>query len=451
MNPSQSGNAPKYEVGFPARDPKNASALKGRRVSIPKDRSLDSTIDILRSGYDFIGRRCAKHNSDVFRARIMLRDVICMRGSAAARLFYGNDHLTRVGSMPATVLRLLQDKGSVQQLDGKVHRHRKAMFVRMLMQPDGVVKLVSLFVEAWRSRLERWISAPQIELMHESNIILTKAACKWSGLALDDEEIEGLARELASMIDNTGRFGPSMWAALLRRNATERRLARHIQNVRNGKLVVSPNQPLAIISGHHDEDGQLLATRVAVVELINVLRPIVAIGRYIVFAALELHRNEEWCRIFKGGNTTLLGDFVEEVRRISPFFPFVGAIVKEEIDWEGLSLRKHQWLLLDLYGTNHDPSLFPQPEEFLPTRQLSWADQGYDFVPQGAGEAATTHRCPGEMITVEIMKAAVGLLCNDMSYDVPTQDLTVKLNRIPARLENGFIMQNVRSTVATPQ
>jgi fatty-acid peroxygenase len=417
-------------------------------VIVPEDKSLDSTLALLRDGYEFIGRRCALYNSDVFRSRIMLRAVICMRGPAAARLFYCDDKLTRVGSMPTTVLRLLQDKGSVQQLDGEEHHHRKAMFIRMLMQTDGVAKLTALFNKVWRARIETWVSKSKIELMQECNLILTRAACEWTGVPLVEDEDDALARQLSSMIENTGHFGPSMWAALLRRNGTERRLAQHLTDVRNGSLVVSPDQPLAIIASHRNEDGQLLAIKAAVVELINILRPIVAIGRFIVFAALELQRNEEWCRMFKGGKTTLLGDFVEEVRRISPFFPFVGAIVKEHLDWEGLILPKGQWLLLDLYGTNHDASLFPQPTKFLPTRQLSWTHQGYNFVPQGAGEIATTHRCPGEMITVELMKAAVWLLCNEMRYDVATPDVPVKLNRIPAKPKGGFVIQNVRKRAA---
>lgn len=107
-------------------------------MTLPEDPSLDSTLSLLRDGYTFISRRCARHDSDAFRCRIMLTNVICMRGSSAARLFYGHANLTRVGSMPAPVLRLLQDKGSVQQLDAEAHIHRKAMFVHMLMRrPAG--------------------------------------------------------------------------------------------------------------------------------------------------------------------------------------------------------------------------------------------------------------------------------------------------------------------------
>lgn len=49
-------------------------------------------------------------------------------------MVYGNGRLARRrGAMPPSVLRLLQDKGSVQQLDGPDYRHRKAMFVDLHM------------------------------------------------------------------------------------------------------------------------------------------------------------------------------------------------------------------------------------------------------------------------------------------------------------------------------
>jgi fatty-acid peroxygenase len=46
------------------------------------------------------------------------------------------------------------------------------------------------------------------------------------------------------------------------------------------------------LAAHRDEGGTFLPTGIAVIELINILRPIVAMARYIVFAAIELHRNE---------------------------------------------------------------------------------------------------------------------------------------------------------------
>ncbi|MGK9204395.1 cytochrome P450, partial [Sinorhizobium meliloti] len=64
--------------------------------------------------------------------------------------------------------------------------------------------------------------------------------------------------------------------------------------------------------------------------------------------------------------------FVEEVRRLYPFFPFVGARLRKDLVWQGHSLGKDDWLLLDLYGTTHDARLFPQPAVFNPKRESSW-------------------------------------------------------------------------------
>ncbi|MCA1439513.1 hypothetical protein I6F07_04610 [Ensifer sp. IC4062] len=47
--------------------------------------------------------------------------------------------------MPWTVLRLLQDKDSVQQLDGAAHLRRKAMFIDVTMDDDAVASLVERF------------------------------------------------------------------------------------------------------------------------------------------------------------------------------------------------------------------------------------------------------------------------------------------------------------------
>ncbi|MCA1369644.1 cytochrome P450 [Bradyrhizobium sp. BRP14] len=125
--------------------------------------------------------------------------------------------------------------------------------------------------------------------------------------------------------------------------------------------------------------------------------------------------------------------FIEEVRRLYPFFPFVGARVTRDIDWRGHMLRQGQWLLLDLYGTTHNPRLFPTPEKFSAERKLTWRDADFRFIPQGGGRPETGHRCPGEMITVEILKETVKLLCRP-AVEITPRDAAIPLGAIPASL-----------------
>lgn len=413
---------------------------------IPGDRwNLDATVSLLREGYLFIPNRCARHNSDIFRTRLMLRDVICLKGPEAAKLVYGSEKLTRVGSMPQTVLRLLQDKDSVQQLDGETHRHRKAMFVRMLMtDPEGPATLVKIFRDCWNERASGWEARRSVRLAPEAEVILAEAAFRWTGVPPDQIDLTKDSGILAQMIEGAGHIGPRTWIALFRRSRLERKLSKVIAGFRLGRIRVAEGTPTETIALHRDLQGQLLSPETAAVELINLLRPIVAIGRYIVFAAMALHENSDWCRLFEAGNDELLADFVEEVRRISPFFPFVGAMVKDGFEFQGYQIPKGQWLLFDLYGTTHDAALFPEPDRFKPQRQLSWRDRIFTFIPQGAGDAKATHRCPGELVTVEIIKEAIRLLCLTMSYDVGDQDLRVPLKRIPAGPVSDFEMTNIR-------
>src|SRR3546814_20911466 len=88
------------------------------------------------------------------------------------------------------------------------------------------------------------------------------------------------------------------------------------------------------------------------------------------------------------------------------FFPAVAAIVREQFEWRGHRFPQGRRVLLDLYGTNHDGRCWPQPERFDPERFLGEEPDRFAFVPQGGGEPAVPHRCPGEPITTRIMNVA---------------------------------------------
>ncbi|WMT89567.1 cytochrome P450 [Pelagibacterium sp. H642] len=417
-------------------------------TAIPQLTGFDQTVALLREGYGFISSRCDALGTDIFTTRLMLKPVICVRGAEAAEMFYDGERFTRrKGAMPPTVLRLLQDKGSVQQLDGAAHRHRKAVFVGLLMDEGRVEVFLDLFRARWLEAIERWSTRPQIVLFDQANLVLSCAIRSWVGIPngmLDDEE---LARDLTSMIENAGKFGPKVVVALLRRRGTERKLAGIIEDVRAGRLEVSHDAPLRHLAAHREPDGQLLSVESATVELLNILRPTVAIGRYIMFAALALKEHPEWPVTLMGADDQLYDRFAEEVRRLYPFFPFVGGIARRAFSWEGHEFAAGDWVLLDLHGTNHDPRLFPRPRQFDPHRDISWRYQDHAFIPQGGGDARITHRCPGEAFTVAAIREATRLLVEEMEFTIPQQDLEIAPNRIPARPPSGLVLTDVRRRI----
>ncbi len=101
-------------------------------------------------------------------------------------------------------------------------------------------------------------------------------------------------------------------------------------------------------------------------------------------------------------------------------------------------------MLLDLYGTDHDPKIWGNPYEFWPERFDKRKENLYDFIPQGGGDIKSGHRCAGDLLTVKVMELFLNALANKISYTIPAQNLSYSLAKIPTLPESGFIMQNVK-------
>lgn len=418
---------------------------KAKPVPIPRDETFDSTLALLSEGYTFVSTRCQRYRSDLFQTRLMLTKAVCMLGAEAAAEFYTPDRFTRKRAIPITALKLLQDKGSVQLLDGAAHRWRKQMFLS-LMTPAHIEQLVELTTTHWRAALQRWTSMPQVVLDDAVPEILCRAVCQWAGVPLPEAEVHQRTRELAAMFKEAGAVGPRNWRAQFLRVRAERWIHGVIQRVRAGTLTLPETSAAHVIAWHRDPDGKLLEPAVATVELLNVLRPTVAVARFVTFIALALYEHPQYRQRLQAGNDEELEWFVQEVRRFYPFFPLVGGRVQREFEWRGYHFTRGTWVLLDLYGTNHDSRSWDDPHTFRPERFRTWDGNAFRLVPQGGGDRATGHRCPGEELTIALMQRATLLLTTAMQYDVPAQDLRIDLTRMPAVPKSGFVISNVRTT-----
>jgi len=411
--------------------------------AIPQAAGFDNTYALLSEGYRFIGKRCDELGTDIFGTRLMLRKVVCVRGEAASRMFYAPGRFTRKGALPPSALSLLQTSNGTQSLDGEAHRVRKALMLK-LQSPEQRARLVA-FVEAeWLTQFKGWLRSRQVVLIQEAQAVLCRAACSWAGVPLKNaDEIVLRTAEFSAMIDGAGAVGPRNWMGQALRRHTKQWACEHIKAIRMG-APVDPDSPVAMIAFHTDADGEVLSTETAAIELLNILRPVVAVARFIVFGALAMHRFPEWRARLASGDDASLHMFVQEVRRFYPFFPAIGGRVLEAFDWQGLHFAKNDWVLLDIYGTNRHPSSWSDGDSFRPERFDSRAENGYNLVAQGGGDFASGHRCPGEMVTVEITKATLRLLAADIAYEVPPQDLSVDLERMPTLPASGFVMEALR-------
>ncbi|MBU5261352.1 cytochrome P450 [Bacillus atrophaeus] len=410
---------------------------------VPHDKALDNSLAMMREGYLFIKNRVDRYQSDLFETRLLGQKAICMSGEEAAKVFYDPERMKRNGALPKRLLKTLFGVDAIQTMDGDAHTHRKLLFMS-LMTPPHQKRLAELAMEQWLAALSKWEGAEKVELFEEAKNVLCKIACQWAGVPLEESEVKERADDFSAMVDAFGAVGPRHWKGRRARPRAEEWIRDIIENVRAGKTEAEKGTALYEMAFHTELDGSRLDTQMAAVELINVLRPIVAISTFITFSALALHNHPEYKEKLKSGNGDDLEMFVQEVRRFYPFGPFLGAQARKDFVWNQCEFKEGMLVLLDLYGTNHDARLWEDPNEFRPERFKDRKDQLFDLIPQGGGDPAKGHRCPGEGITIEVMKVTLDFLINHIEYEVPEQDLSYSLVRMPSLPESGFVMSRIR-------
>jgi len=410
---------------------------------IPQENGLDNTLALTKEGYLFIKNRMDKYRSDLFETHLLGQKAICISGKEAAKIFYDPALFKREGTPPKRVQKTLTGENAIQGMDGQVHMHRKSLFMSQ-MDLSHQKELANLAAKEWLAAIPKWEAAEKVVLFEEAKIILCKAACHWAGVPLLETEIKERAEDLAAMVDSFGSAGPRHWKGVSARSNSEEWIKTIIENARAGRINIPEGSPFYAMAFHKELDGNLMEINMAAIELINIIRPIVAISTYITFMALALYENPEYKDKLRTGDEDELERFVQELRRYYPFTPFLGAKVKKDFAWNGCDFKKDTLVLLDVYGINHDSRIWEKPFEFQPERFREWTYDPYEFIPHGGGNPAMGHRCPGEGITIEILKTTLGFLVNKVQFNVPDQDLSYDMASIPTLPGSGFIINNIR-------
>jgi fatty-acid peroxygenase len=399
--------------------------------------AMDETLPLALNGYAWLPDRRRAANGAPVVTRLMGQRAVGLCGPDAARFFYDESHVRRHTAIPEPVQGTLFGHRAVHTLDGGQHRDRKAMFVSLLMG-DGIDSLVAHTLREWDTAAATWAGGPPVVLFDEAARVIARGVCRWTGIPLDDAEAPGRAADLVALVDGFATVGPRHWRARRARGRLQRWLGGLVDGVRDGSVTVPADSALASVARHR-EDGRLLDAKLAAVELLNIIRPTTAVTWFVAFSAHALHRWPQHREALQAGDPGRTVAFVHEVRRFYPFAPFIGGRAVRDLTYAGVPIRKGSLVLLDLYGQNHDPLLWPEPYRFAPERFTGRSIGEFDLVPQGGGDPRTGHRCPGEQITVALLGALAQRLAR-LDYTLPRQDLDISLRRIPARPSSGIVL-----------
>jgi fatty-acid peroxygenase len=405
---------------------------------------MDQTLSLLRRGYTFRSSVFAPgDHRDAAVIRFLGEPALFVTGETGARLFYDDSRLSRVDAVPAAVGNLIFGRGGVQGLEGEPHRARRRIFLDVL-DPDGITGLTDVVRRRWQEGQYRWVAAGRVSLHGAAVEVLGTSALEWAGV--DAPDPIRTAHDLASIVDGFGSIGLANLRGRLARRRCEQLARDAVQAARRAAPPTETGRartPLQAIAHARDPDGALLDLRVAGVELLNLLRPIVAIAWFVDFAAITLVKHPQWrARVSTAGDDADRLAFVHEIRRYYPLAPLLAARAKKEFTFAGSSVQPGQRVLLDIIGINHDPRLWNAPWRFEPERFLRRTPGEYDFVAQGGGPWETGHRCPGEPTTVDLLAELVRALA-DLPFHVSRAELSFPAHRVPTRPLRGPVLRDL--------
>lgn len=408
----------------------------------------DDSLSVLLHGYDFGARvwRRARPGARSAPMRLLGRDAMLVRGAEGVALFYDGDRIARHGAMPLVVQETLFGHGSVHSLDGDEHRHRKATFVDVAYEDRQVERLAPLLEREWRSELDAWLAGGTRSAYEAAVGAFGRAMMRWAGLPGTPAARTRWAARLAQIVDGFGSFSPEYLLAVANRLWSDRHATRLIEAVRSGALDPEAGTAVHEWAWHRDADGRLLPARLAGVELQNSIRPMIAVARFVAFAARELHDGPQWrSRIaaetaergrLVGG--PLATAFAQEIRRTALFVPILPGWATRDVELDGERLQAGGRVVLDVLGTDTDERSWDDPDRFDPERFLGVDD--YEaipvFVPHGGAGVATGHRCPGEKLAIAGLATAVAAL-SDPRLTVLETGLEVHRRRLPTMPASG--------------
>ncbi|WP_348639590.1 cytochrome P450 [Microbacterium aurantiacum] len=409
----------------------------------------DDAPSVLTRGYGF-GKRIWQRVERGARSapmRLLGHDAAFVRGVEGVSLFYDETRIARHGAMPALVQETLFGHGSVHSLDGDAHHHRKAAFVDSAYEDAQVERLTPWLEREWESERNAWLDGGTRSAYEAATGALGRAVMAWAGLPGTPAAKTRWSERLAQIVDGFGApYSPAYALAVLNRVWSDCHSAGLIEAARAGALRTEPGTALEVWAHHRDQAGELLPARLAGVELQNSIRPMVAVARFVAFAAKELHDRPEWRERIAAetaANGRLVGGelatmFAQEIRRTAPFVPMLPGRTIADVEIDGQHVAAGGRVVLDILGTNTDEHFWANPKRFAPERFSDVEDFEAlpAFIPHGGGDVATGHRCPGEKLAVAGLSAGVAVL-SDPRLRILGSGLGVNRRRLPTMPRSG--------------
>lgn len=415
---------------------------------------VDQAAKLLADGYLFQERLRASKGRKAgdgcpIDFTFMGKPATLVRGSKGVDLFYNTKRMMREEAMPLPVRGPLFGAGAVHGTDDDVHLARKANFVKVVYDDAQIERFKPLIEDEMRKMVETW-GRREGNVYDDTVVAYGRAVLKWAGVPGSDVDLDPWAKRLGQIVEGFGHMPAGHTLAWVNRARCDKWAAGLIEKQRSGQINAPEGSALCEWARYRGTDGKLLDAKLAGIELQNSTRPAIAVSRFAAFAARFLvlypQYREDIAREVETSGTLVDNEhaiaFAQEVRRLSPFVPMLPAFAREDFEWEGHQIKEGQRVIIDILGTNTDPNEWEEPLRFKPERFLGVEDAEAikAFIPQGGGDVATGHRCPGEKVAVTELAATVSALCQP-GINIDPGDLDYDPTMMPTRPRSGGRVQ----------
>jgi fatty-acid peroxygenase len=407
---------------------------------------------LVRDRYRVFDRlRSDKDASSWVSAHLFGRPALVVQGVEGVHTFYDAQLVSRHRAIPTPVRLVLFGPETVHRLDGHEHRQRKQLMVE-LTNGNEIKGLAELVGVALAQAIDRWTAQGTADLFAELVQIYGSAAIEWVGAPTTGPEAAAISGECAAILDGFGVGGTPYTRAVLGRVRAQRWALGVIRDTRSRRWTPPHGSVVDVLASQPIDE---LSDMAAATELINIVRPTVAIAYFAVFGAHALDSvSQDTRQSMAMGDERQLRAFEHEVRRWYPFVPLLAGRLRRPYRWndsgDDVTLESGDWLVLDVRGTNLAENTWTNADRFAPERFLDREPTAYDYVPQGGGELLDGHRCPGEPITIGVLQTTLQQLAM-LEYDVAHESQSIPLSRIPSLPVHGLRLHRVRRVVADAQ
>jgi cytochrome P450 len=149
---------------------------------------------------------------------------------------------------------------------------------------------------------------------------------------------------------------------------------------------------------------------------------------------------------------------IKESMRVLPPVPYTIRSATADVEMGGFKVPKNSRVLCSHFLTHHDPTLYPEPEKFLPDRWLTIDPSPYEYMPFSAGPRA----CIGAIFAMQAMKISISMILQRFRLQVvrgakvesvvrvtmsPRYDIPVRIFSQDRKFTRSDVRGNVREMV----